>query len=208
LLFFAKTDYQVAGQGHDAMRRHVDTGAVPGLVLLINHRGREYVEAIGSMAYGNSEPIRRDAICRMASMTKPITAVGAMILIEECLLRLDDPVNEWLPELKDRRVLRSINGPLDDTVPAKRSITVRDLLTFRSGYGEVGFVSADGTLEKALLSPTCPLQKAMIEARLPLSAWRFVGTSDEFMKRVGYLPLAFQPGERWLYHMSAEILES
>lgn len=191
---------------HDAMRRHVDSGAVPGLVLLLTHRGREYVDAIGSMAYDSSEPIRRDAICRLASMTKPITAVGAMILIEECRLRLDDPVDDWLPELKNPKVLRSINAPLDDTVPAKRSITVRDLLTFRSGYGEVGFVSADRTLEKALLSPTCPLQKAMIEARLPLSAWRFVGTSDEFMRRVGSLPLAFQPGERWLYHMSAEIL--
>ena len=191
---------------HDAMRRHVDSGAVPGLVLLLTHRGREYVDAIGSMAYSGSEPIRRDAICRLASMTKPITAVGAMILIEECRLRLDDPVDDWLPELKDARVLRDINSRLDDTVPAKRSITVRDLLTFRSGYGEVGFISPDRTLEKALLSPTCPLQKAMIEARLPLSAWRFAGTSDEFMQRVGSLPLAFQPGERWLYHMSAEIL--
>lgn len=191
---------------HDAMRRHVDSGAVPGLVLLLSHRGLDYVDAIGSMAYDGNEPIRRDAICRMASMTKPITAVGAMILIEECRLRLDDPVDDWLPELKNPKVLRGINAPLDDTVPAKRSITVRDLLTFRSGYGEVGFVSADRTLEKALLSPTCPLQKAMIEARLPLSAWRFAGTSDEFMKRVGSLPLAFQPGERWLYHMSAEIL--
>jgi CubicO group peptidase (beta-lactamase class C family) len=191
---------------HDAMKRHVDRGAVPGLVLLLIHRGREYVDVIGSMAYDSNTPIRRDAICRLASMTKPITAVGAMVLIEECRLRLDDPVDDWLPELKNPKVLRGINAPLDDTVPAKRSITVRDLLTFRSGYGEVGFVSADRTLEKALLSPTCPLQKAMIEARLPLSAWRFVGTSDEFMKRVGSLPLAFQPGERWLYHMSAEIL--
>ena len=74
-------------------------------------------------------------------------------------------------------------------------ITLRDLLTFRSGYGEVAF-----------LSPTCPLQKALADARLPLSAWPFVGTPDEFMKRLSGLPLAAQPGERWLYHMSAEIL--
>ncbi len=191
---------------HAAMNRHVDSGSVPGLVLLISHRCREHVDAIGSMSYDSTRPICRDSIFRMASMTKPITAVGAMILVEECRLRLDDPVDEWLPELKDRKVLRTVNSPLDDLVPAKRPITLRDLLTFRSGYGEVGFVSVDGTLEKAMLSPTCPLQKAMVEAQLPLSAWRFQGTSDDFMKRVGSLPLAFQPGERWLYHMSAEIL--
>ena len=140
-------------------------------------------------------PMRRDTIFRLASMTKPITAVGAMILVEECKVRLDDPVDEWLPELKDRKVLRTIESPLDDTVPAKRPITLRDLLTFRSGYGEVAF-----------LSPTCPLQKAMVEARLPLSEWPFAGTPDEFMKRLGSLPLAHQPGERWLYHMGGEIL--
>ena len=72
---------------------------------------------------------------------------------------------------------------------------MRDLLTFRSGYGEVAF-----------LSPTCPLQKALVEARLPLSALTFPGTADEFMQCLGRLPLAHQPGERWLYHMSAEIL--
>jgi len=128
-------------------------------------------------------------------MTKPITAVGAMILVEECKVRLDEPVDEWLPELKDRKVLRTIEGPLDDTVPAKRPITLRDLLTFRAGYGEVGF-----------LFPACPLQKAMMEARLPLTEWLFAGTPDEFMKRLGNLPLAHQPGERWLYHMGCEIL--
>jgi len=115
--------------------------------------------------------------------------------VEECKVRLDDPVDGWLPELEDRRVLRTLESPLDDTVPARRPITVRDLLTFRSGYGEVLFIS-----------PACPLQKAMAEARLPLSEWPFGGTPDEFMKRLGSLPLACQPGERWLYHMSAEIL--
>ena len=72
------------------------------------------------MAFDSDVPMRRDTIFRLASMTKPITAVGAMILVEECRLRLDDPVDEWLPELKDRRVLRTIESPLDDTVPAKR----------------------------------------------------------------------------------------
>ena len=180
---------------HDALRRHVDSGRLPGLVALVSQRGAEHVEAIGTLAFDSTAPMRRDTIFRLASMTKPITAVGAMILVEECKVRLDDPVDEWLPELTNRKVLRTIESPLDDTVPAKRPITLRDLLTFRSGYGEVAF-----------LSPTCPLQKALVEARLPLSEWPFAGTPDEFMKRLGSLPLAHQPGERWLYHMSAEIL--
>jgi len=180
---------------HRAMRRHVDSDHTPGLVTLVRHRSREHVDAIGTMAFNSSVPMRRDTIFRLASMTKPITAVGAMILVEECKIRLDDPVDECLPELKDRKVLRTIESPLDDTVPAKRPITLRDLLTFRAGYGEVSF-----------LSPTCPLQKAMMEARLPLTEWLFAGTPDEFMKRLGNLPLAHQPGDRWLYHMGCEIL--
>lgn len=180
---------------HAAMRRHVESGVLPGLVYLVHHRSREYAEAIGTEAFGSNLPMRRDTIFRLASMTKPITAVGAMILVEECKIRLDDPVDEWLPELKDRRVLRTIESPLDDTVPAKRPITLRDLLTFRSGYGEMAF-----------LSPACPLQKAMSEACLTLGEWPFTVTPDEFMKRLGSLPLADQPGERWLYHTSAEIL--
>src|SRR6185437_4750596 len=110
----------------------------------------------------------QDTIFRLASMTKPVTAVGAMILIEECKLRLDDPVEEWLPELKNRKVLRKIDSPLDDTVPAKRPITLGDLLTFRCGYGEVGFVA-----------PMCALQNAMVQARLPLSEWPVSGTAED-----------------------------
>jgi CubicO group peptidase (beta-lactamase class C family) len=183
------------GRMHAALQRHVETGQVPGLVALVHQRGREHVETIGTLGFDSSVPMQRDTIFRLASTTKPITAVGAMILVEECKVRLDDPVDEWLPELKNRRVLRTIEGLLDDTVPAKRPITLRDLLTFGSGYGEVAF-----------LSPTCPLQKALVEARLPLSEWPFSGTPDEFMRRLGSLPLAHQPGERWLYHMSGEIL--
>ena len=180
---------------HDSLLRHVGTGRLPGLVAVISRRGAEHVDAIGTLAFDRTAPMRRDTMFRLASVTKPITAVAAMILIEECKLRLDDPVDEFLPELANRKVLRAIDSELDDTVPAKRPITVRDLLTFRSGYGEVAF-----------LSPTCPLQRTLIEARLPLSAWMFPGTPEEFMQCLGRLPLANQPGERWLYHMSAEIL--
>jgi CubicO group peptidase (beta-lactamase class C family) len=178
-----------------ALRHHLDEDRIPGLVALVHQRGREHVEAIGTLALDGNAPMRRDTIFRLASMTKPVTAVGAMILVEECKLRLNDPVDTWLPELKDRQVLRTIESPLDDTVPAKRPITLRDLLTFRSGYGEVGFIA-----------PTSALQMAMVEARLPLSTWPFAGTADQFMQALGALPLAFQPGERWLYHMGSEIL--
>jgi CubicO group peptidase (beta-lactamase class C family) len=177
------------------LRRHLDEDRIPGLVALVHQRGREHVEAIGTLALDSNAPMRRDTIFRLASMTKPVTAVGALILVEECQLRLDDPVDEWLPELADRQVLRTLESPLDDTVPANRSITLRDLLTFRSGYGEVGF-----------LAPTSPLLKAMMEARLTLAEWPFTVTPDEFMKRLGSLPLAHQPGERWLYHTGSEIL--
>jgi CubicO group peptidase (beta-lactamase class C family) len=180
---------------HDTLLRHVDSARLPGLVALISRRGAEHVDAIGTLAFDRTAPMRRDTIFRLASVTKPITAVAAMILIEECKLRLDDPVDAFLPELANRKVLRTLDSELNDTVPAKRPLTTRDLLTFRSGYGEVAF-----------LSPTCPLQRALIEARLPLSAWMFPGTPDEFMQCLGRLPLAHQPGERWLYHMSAEIL--
>jgi CubicO group peptidase (beta-lactamase class C family) len=180
---------------HDALRRHVDRGRLPGLVALISRRGEEHADAIGTLAFDRAVPMRRDTIFQLASVTKPITAVAAMILVEECKLRLDDPVDEWLPELANRKVLRTPESELDDTVPAKRAITLRDLLTFRSGYGEVAF-----------FAPFSPMQKALFEARLPLAAYTFPGTSDEFMKVVGGLPLVSQPGERWLYHLSADIL--
>ena len=177
------------------MRRHLGQNRLPGFVSLVYHRGQEYVDAVGSFAFDSEVPMKRNTIFRLASMTKPVTAVGAMILVEECRIRLDDPIDNWLPELKDRKVLRTLDSPLDDTIPVKRRITLRDLLTFQSGYGEIGF-----------LAPTSPLMKAMFEAQLPLSTWPVAINPDEFMKRLGDLPLAHQPGERWLYHMGAEIL--
>lgn len=194
---------------HAALQRHVDSGQVPGLVALVQHRGREHVEALGTTAFGGEAPMRRDTIFRLASTTKPITAAAAMTLVEECRLRLDDPVDQWLPELSDRRVLRTIESPLDDTVPANRPITLRDLLTFRSGYGEVALLSSGAgrpDLELRYVAPSYPFQTALSEAGLSLNEWPFDGTPDEFMRRLGGLPLAHQPGERWLYHTSGEIL--
>ena len=116
-----------------AMQRYIDSGWAPGLVTFVHHKGREHAEVLGTTAFNSDKPMQRDTLFRQASTTKPVTAVGAMILVEECRLRLDDPVDEWLPELANRQVLRTLTGPLDDVVPARRPITVRDLFTFRSG---------------------------------------------------------------------------
>ena len=180
---------------HDVMADHVASGRVPGLVTLVSRRGETHVDAVGMKAASGNDPMRRDTIFRVASLTKPITAVAAMILVEECKLRLDEPVDPLLPELANRKVLRAIDSPLDDTVPAKRAITLRDLLTFRLGYG-------------AVMAPpgTYPIQKAMDDAGVAPSANLFAQSADELMKRFGSLPLIHQPGEKWLYHSGSDIL--
>src|SRR5690349_830173 len=96
------------GRMHEVLAAHVTRGAAPGLVTLLSRRGEVHVDTIGTTAVGGREPMRRDTIFRITSMTKPITAVAALILVEECKLRLDDPVDRLLPELADRRVLRRL----------------------------------------------------------------------------------------------------
>jgi CubicO group peptidase (beta-lactamase class C family) len=183
------------GRLHVIMAGHVSRGQVPGLVTLVSRRGEVNLEAIGTMAVGGSAPMQRDTIFRIASVTKPVTAVAAMILVEECKIRLDDPVDLWLPELTGRRVLKRIDGPLDDTVPANRPITLRDLLTFRLGYGAV-----------MVFPSRYPIQKAMEEAGIAPNANLPSLPPDELMNRYGNLPLAHQPGEKWMYNSGADIL--
>src|SRR5919204_2792498 len=125
------------GRMREVMAGYVERGEVPGLVTLVSRRGEVHVDAIGTSAVGGGDPIRRDTIFRISSMTKPITAAATMILVEECKLRLDEPVDRLLPELAGRKVLKRLDGPLDDSVPANRPITVRDLLTFRMGLGMI-----------------------------------------------------------------------
>src|SRR6266567_4649884 len=141
----------------NVMAGYVERGEVPGLVALVSRRGEAYVEALGVKALGGSDPVQRDTIFRIASMTKPITAAAAMILVEECRLRLDDPVDGLLPELAGRKVLRRPDGPLGDTVPAHRPITLRDLLTMRMGLGAVmappGAYPIQVAMDEAGLSP-------------------------------------------------------
>src|SRR3954471_6342862 len=107
----------------DTLARHVEQGAAPGLAAVVCRRGVGGVEVVGTSAVGGTKPVERNSIFRIASMTKPITAVATLILIEESVLHLDDPVDELLPELANRRVVRTIDAPIDDTVPAERPIT-------------------------------------------------------------------------------------
>jgi CubicO group peptidase (beta-lactamase class C family) len=179
----------------EVLSGHVDRGQLPGLVTLLSRRGEVHVEAIGTTMLGGSEPMRRDTIFRIASMTKPVTAAAAMVLVEECRLGLDDPVDPLLPELADRVVLRAIDSPLDDTVPAARPITLRDLLTLRFGIG-------------AIMAPpgTYPIQARVEELGLAPGPDLPTHGPDEYMKRIGSLPLFHQPGEQWLYDTGLEVL--
>src|SRR5437868_14867559 len=111
------------GRMHAVMAGYVERGEVPGLVTLVSRRGEVHVDVIGMKAVEGLDPMRRDTIFRISSMTKPIIAVATMILVEECKLRLDEPVDRWLPELAERQVLKQFEGQLADTVPANRPIT-------------------------------------------------------------------------------------
>ncbi|HVV13175.1 serine hydrolase domain-containing protein [Amycolatopsis sp.] len=181
---------------HDVLAGHVERGELPGLVTLVARHGETHVDVLGKQAV-DGVSMQRETIFRISSMTKPVTAVGAMILVEECRLRLDDPVDDLLPELADRRVLTSIDAPLDDTVPARRAITLRDLLTFRLGFGQL---TAAGEVP--------PILRAAEEAQVAVGppAPANVPGPDEWLRRLGELPLMYQPGERWLYHTGADLL--
>ncbi|MFJ6756301.1 MULTISPECIES: serine hydrolase domain-containing protein [unclassified Streptomyces] len=178
----------------DVLARHVESGKVPGLVALISRGDETHVEAVGTMRHEGGAPMRRDTIFRMASTSKPVAMAPVMVLLDECRLRLDDPVQQWLPELADRQVLKRIDGPLDDTVPARRPITVRDLLTSTFGLGidltALGAPIMNAVFERGVFS----------QGAVPLP------DPDEWMRRLGTLPLMRQPGEQWQYHLSHDVL--
>jgi CubicO group peptidase (beta-lactamase class C family) len=184
---------------HDSMQVHVEAGSLPGLVTLVAHGGDVHVDAIGRPSFADDAPLARDAIFRIASLTKPITAVATMSLVEEGVLRLEEPIDELVPELAGRRVLRAVDADLDDTVPARRPITLEDLLSFRFGFGSV-------------MAPlgSYPIQRA--EAELGLQSiggppWPPVAHDvDGWISALGSLPLMHQPGEQWLYNTSAQVL--
>ena len=169
------------------MEAQLASGLFPGAVWLVAQGGDVAVDMIGTQAIGGTAPMQRDTIFRIASMTKAVTAACLMMLIEEGKVELDAPAHRWLPELASRRVLRRIDGPLDDTVPAKRDIMVRDLLAYTLGFG--------------ILFDNPPIQQRIDELRLvngkpiPLTPH----APDEWIRLFATLPLMHQPGEAWMY---------
>jgi CubicO group peptidase (beta-lactamase class C family) len=184
---------------HQAMAARVARGELPGMVILVAEGDDTHVDPIGALAFGSHEPMRRNTIFRIASMTKPILAAATMMLVEDGELALDEPVDRLLPELANRKVLRRIDGPLDDTVPANRPITVEDLLTFRMGFGMVFEPTFD---------PPYPVITAANELQLVMGPPdpRTPHNPDEWIKRFGTLPLMHQPGERWQYNAGSLVL--
>ena len=184
---------------HEAMAARVAKGEFPGMVTLVARGEDVHVDAIGTMAFGSNEPMRRDTIFRITSMTKPILAAATMMLVEGGVLSLDEPVDRLLPELADRKVLKRIDGPLDETVPARRPITVDDLLTFRMG---------NGLIMEPTFDPPYPIVNAAKELELVMGPPEPRTPHDpaEWLKRFATLPLMYQPGDRWQYNTGSLVL--
>ncbi len=185
---------------HEVAQRHVGDEQVPGLVALVARGDDVHAEVLGTKAVGGPA-MTRDSIFRISSDSKPITAAATLALAADGLLDLDEPVGRLLPELAGPRVLRRMDGPLDDTVPANRAITVRDLLTFTFGFGtavEMFFaaepwpvMAAEAALRLATLGP--PDRDSQPDP-------------DTWIAGLGSLPLLAQPGERWFYNTGASVL--
>ena len=184
---------------HEAMAARVAKGELPGMVTLVARGGDVHVDAMGMMAFSSDEPMKRDTIFRITSMTKPILALATMMLVDEGALGLDEPVERLLPELADRKVLKRIDGPLDETVPARRPITVEDLLTFRMGHGLILEPTFDPPFPIVLAAKELDLVMGPPDPRTPHDP-------DEWIKRFGTLPLMYQPGERWQYNTGSLVL--
>ena len=179
------------GTGTSAAREAVAGGDVPGVVTLVWRKGEARVEAVGLRDTERGLPMERETLFGLASMTKPVTVATALVLVEQGVMRLDDPITRWAPEFADMRVLRRPDGPLDDTDPAPRAITVEDLMTHRSGLG-YGMLSP-GPLGRAL---TQSLGMGIESALTP----------DQWMKTLADLPLAYAPGARFNYGFSIDVL--
>ncbi|MCR5881161.1 serine hydrolase [Phenylobacterium sp. J367] len=170
----------------------VDQGALAGVVTLLWRKGEvAQVNTIGVRDIATKAPMTRDTLFRIASMTKPVTSVAALMLIEEGKLSLEDPITRWLPEFKDMRVLKDATGPVDATSPAPRDITVEDLFTHRGGLAYA--FTSQGPIahehERVLGPPLAP------------------GFGpDQWLERLASLPLSYPPGERFHYSHATEVL--
>ncbi len=184
---------------HAAMAARVERKELPGLITLLARGDDVRVDPIGLRSFDSPEPMRRETPFRIASLTKPIVAVATLMLIEDGKLSLSDPIDRWLPELANPRVLQHIDSPLDQTVPARRGLTVDDLLTFRMGCG---------ILTEPTYNPPFPIVQAAIDEQLQLAEPdpRTPHAPDEWIKRFASLPLMYQPGERWQYNVGSLVL--
>ncbi len=179
----------------------VENGDAPGVVAAVACGDVVHVATAGVMSVGG-HPMARDTLFRISSNTKRLTAAVVLSLIDDRMLHLDDAVDALLPEFANRRVLRRPDGPLDETVAAERSITVRDLLTFTRGFGRQGamFMAAEPwpivtAAEERQLASFGPPQPANTP------------DPDTWMARLGELPLLCQPGERWLYQSGSQVTQ-
>ncbi|MCV2487872.1 beta-lactamase family protein [Geodermatophilus sp. YIM 151500] len=175
-----------------ALQRQVDEGRVPGFVAAVRYAGRAEVLTGGRPHLDADAPMRAGTQFRLASVSKPFAGALTLSLVEHGALGLDDPVDRWLPELADARVLSAPGADLTDTRPVDEPITVRHLLTSTAGFGG--------------LWDDSPLAVAMDERGLSPGPFPPTVPPDEYLRRLGGLPLAARPGERWLYHTSTDVL--
>lgn len=192
--------------GHRAVRTLIDgyvaARKVPGIVIAIR-RGRHSVPtylAAGTLAFDTSAPMRTDSIFRIYSMTKPVVGLAVMKLIEDGKLRLDQPVSDVLPEFSNQRVL--VGQSVNDTRPAKSPMLVRHLLTHSSGliYNFAGGPLGDLYVKRGIT----PGQRLVgLQPGAELETARDLETLG---KRLADVPLAFDPGTRWKYGVSTDLL--
>ncbi|MBS0503483.1 MAG: beta-lactamase family protein [Proteobacteria bacterium] len=174
-----------------ALADYVREGKVAGVAAMVRHRGRTIFRgAYGCADLERQTPLDTSSIFRIASMTKPVTSVAALMLLDDGVFRLDDPITQWLPEFEAMTVLVDPVGDTLDAIKAARAITVQDLLTQRSGLAYP--LTSAGALCRALReigSDVLP--------ELP---------TDDFIAALGRLPLMFQPGQQWYYGFSTDVL--
>jgi CubicO group peptidase (beta-lactamase class C family) len=171
----------------------VASARMPGYVAAVRAGGRVEVRAGGRTAVGpGSAPMGEDTLFRIASVTKPMGGALVLSLMRDDALSLDDPVARWLPEAASPRVLVASDAPLDRTTEVRQPVTVRHLLTGTSGWG----VGMEET----------PLRMAMMERGVHPGPLTLAMSGDEFVARVAGLPLAFQPGDGWLYDTGIDLL--
>ncbi|MFE3117589.1 serine hydrolase domain-containing protein [Streptomyces niveus] len=175
------------------LQAQVSEGPLPGAVAMVARGDRIELAEAGSADAAGTTPLTRDSIFRIASITKPVVAAAVMMLVEEGRIALDDPVDEWLPELASPMVVRTPASPVDDVVPAVRPITVLDLLTFRSGHGfpsDFSLPAVTPLFSELLQGPPQP---------------QHVPAPDAWMAALARIPLLHQPGDGWLYNMGSDI---